>query len=143
MWKKARYLTDSQFKRLYGVSLVVFAKMRAVVAEGLSGQRNRRPPLLGIEDKLLLTLSYYREYRPYFQTGKSFEVSEATAYRTVKAIESLLSADPTFQLKGRVRKEEATGEPIARVLLDATETPIERPKRGQKAHYSGKKKAYA
>jgi hypothetical protein len=69
-----------------------------------------------------------REYRTYFHIGKSYGISESSAYKTVKWVENTLIKHPSFTLPGR--KTLALRDiKYDVVLIDATETPIERPKK--------------
>jgi hypothetical protein len=53
-------------------------------------------------------------------------------------VEDTLVKDGTFALPGkRVLKRKS--ESIQYIVVDVTESPINRPKEGQKAYYSGKK----
>jgi hypothetical protein len=92
-------------------------------------QRGGRPNKLNVEDMLLMALEYLREYRTYFHIGQSYGLSESNAYQTIKWVEGTLIKDGAFSLPGRksLLKSDAEYEVI---LIDATETPIERPKRG-------------
>jgi len=80
-----------QFLRLTGVKRSVFELMVEVVSQA---QRDfGRPRKLRVEDQLLLTLCYWREYRSQFHVASSFGVSEATVCRTVKKVENALLKD--------------------------------------------------
>ena len=39
---------------------------------------------LSIEDMLLMTLEYLREYRTYFHISAGYGLSESSAYKTIK-----------------------------------------------------------
>ena len=115
-----------KFKRLTGVSPETFTLMTETLVAGL--RPFGRPPLLSVEDRLLMTLMYWREYRTYEHIGETYGVSEATVCRTVRQIESILIQDPRFHLPGKkVLRESETVFEI--VLVDATECPCERPKK--------------
>jgi Helix-turn-helix of DDE superfamily endonuclease len=87
-----------------------------------------KPNTLSVEDQLLMMLAYWREYRTYFHIGQSYGLSESAAYRNIKWCENTLAKSKAFRLPGR--KAFATGErAFDIVLIDATETPIERPKK--------------
>ncbi len=88
-----------------------------------------------------MTLEYIREYRTYFHISQSYGVSESTAYKTVRWIEDTLIKNPNFALPGRKALLKSDVE-YEVVLIDATETPIERQKKKQKYFYSGKKKKH-
>lgn len=91
-------------------------------------RKGGKPNELGMEDRLLMTLEYWREYRTYFHIAQEFGISESTCYRNVKWIEEVLIEHPSFALPGRkaLRQSEVVYEII---MIDATETPIERPKK--------------
>ena len=79
---------------------------------------------------LLMALEYLREYRTYFHISQSYGVSESTAYKVVKWVEDTLIKHPDFSLPGRkaLVKSDMVYEMI---LVDATESPIERPKKNK------------
>ena len=84
-----------------------------------------------------MALEYIREYRTYFHVSQSYGISESSCYKAIKWIEETLIKHPDFALPGRkaLLKSDMEYEVI---LIDATETPIERPKKNkiqkQKAH---------
>ena len=65
-----------KFKRLTGVSKETFALMTDVLVAGI--RPFGRPPQLCLEDRLLMVLMYWREYRTYEHIGETYGVSEAT-----------------------------------------------------------------
>jgi len=70
------------------------------------------------------------EYRRYFHIGESYGVSESTAYKMIKWIENTLIKHFDFSLPGR--KELVKSDIGYEVLVvDATETPVERPKKSK------------
>jgi hypothetical protein len=75
-----------------------------------------------------MSLEYLREYRTYFHIGQSYGISESAAYKTVKWVEDTLVKHPDFSLPGRKELLKSDME-YEVVLIDATETPIERPKK--------------
>lgn len=121
-----KQLKDEDFKRSTGVSRAMFEKMLAVVKAGL--RDFGRKPKLSREDQLLVTLMYWREYRTEFHIGITYEVSEATVCRTIQKIENVLMQSGEFRLPGR-KALQPSDTVIEVVLIDATEQPIERPKK--------------
>ena len=97
-------------------------------ANALKHAKGGRPSKLSMEDRLLMALEYIREYRTYFHVAQGFGVSESSAYNTIKWIEDTLVRHPDFALPGRkaLLKSDMHYEVV---LIDATETPIERPKK--------------
>ncbi len=129
-YDKIKDLQSNQFKRLTGVSKTVFQTMVTIIraAECTRMKKGGKPSHLGTEDKLLMTLEYLREYRTYFHLGQSYGLSESACYRNCKWVEDALIRDKTFALPGKkvLLKNDSSIEVI---LVDATETPIERPKK--------------
>lgn len=91
---------------------------------GKRGGQNR----LSVEDQLLLTLQYWREYRTQFHIGLDFEVSEATVCRIIQRVETVLVRSARFSLPGKRRLLDPEAE-CELVALDASEVEIERPKK--------------
>ncbi|SPM44807.1 IS5 family transposase ISOt6 [Orientia tsutsugamushi] len=81
-----------------------------------------------------MVLEYLREYRTYFHICQNYGISESSAYKAVKWVEDTLVKHLNFALTGRkaIMKSDMNYEVV---LIDATETPIERPKK-QKFYYS-------
>lgn len=69
-----------------------------------------------------------REYRTYFHIATNDGVSESVAYQIVRWIEETLIKDPVFALPGRKALLKSDME-YEVVLIDASETPIERPQK--------------
>jgi Helix-turn-helix of DDE superfamily endonuclease len=125
-YKTVQTLKDEEFKRSTGVQRGTFEKMLEVVETGL---RNfGRPAKLSRADQLLLTLMYWREYRTEFHIGLTYSVSEATVCRTIKKVENVLIKSKQFHLPGK-KALQPDDTVIEIVLIDATEQPIERPKK--------------
>ena len=123
-------LSSIEFKRLTGVQKTTFVEMVAIVKETENKRTSRRgkPPHLSIEDRLLMTLEYLREYRTYFHLGQSYGLSESACYRNCRWVEDILIKSKMFSLPGKkvLLKSDTEFEVI---LIDATESPIERPKK--------------
>jgi len=117
---------ERQFLRLTGVKRSVFELMVAVV----SGQQGNfgRPRKLSVDDQVLLTLCYWREYRIQFHVASSVGVSEATVCRTVKKVEGALLKDTRFHLPGKKALHDGSLD-LTVVVVDASEQRIERPKK--------------
>src|SRR5258708_40298415 len=99
-----------KFKRLTGVSKEPFALMIDALVTGL--RPFGRPPLLCLEDRLLMVLMYWREYRTFEHIGETYGVSEATVCRTIKHLEDILIKDTRFHLPGKkaLRQRETSFE---------------------------------
>ena len=130
-YEQVKILSDEQFRRLTGVKRVTFDRMIKILEEAdkkkkaKGGRRNK----LSMENQLLMALEYIREYRTYFHVSQSYGISESSCYKGIKWIEDTLIKHPDFSLPGRKALLKSDME-YEVVLIDATETPIERPKKG-------------
>lgn len=134
-------LDDEKFRRLTGVKRSTFDKMIEILSESIKNRRinSGRKKKLSLENSLLMTLEYIREYRTYFHVSQSYGVSESSTYKTVRWIEDTLIKHPDFALPGRKALLKSDMEYDV-VLIDATETPIERPKKSKNISILAKRK---
>lgn len=139
-YDQIKALDNDRFRRLTGVKRSTFEMMLKILIEAdkLKRARGGRKNKLFIEDQLLITLEYIREYRTYFHISQSYNISESAAYKTIKWVEDTLIKDPNFALPGRKALLKSDVEYDV-ILIDATETPIERPKKGKNAFTLGRK----
>jgi hypothetical protein len=121
-----------EFRRLTGVKKTTFDRMLKVLISANKIKRNKggRNSKLPLEDQLLMALEYLREYRTYFHIGQTYCVSESTAYKSIKWVENSLIKSPLFSLPGKKELLNSDNN-IDAILIDATETPIERPKKSK------------
>jgi hypothetical protein len=123
-------LSEGEFRRLTGIKRATFGAMLSVLreAEYAKERKGGKKPKLALEDRILLTLEYWREYRTQFHIASSYGVSESSVCRTIRWIEDVLIGSGAFSLPGKqaLRTEEISYNVL---VLDATETPIERPKK--------------
>lgn len=141
-YEDACQLSPSDFKRRFGVQRKTFEVMLDVLNSAQPSQPTPgRKPKLTCGEKLLITLEYWREYRPYFHIASDWGISEATVCRIVQRVEKTLMDSGKFRLAGKKSLYSQVDSPET-ILLDVTETPIERPKRHQSSFYSGKKKKH-
>ncbi len=135
-------LSSKEFKRLTGVKRQTFRLMvRLVKAEAKKKKKPGRRAKLIIEDQILVTLQYWREYRSYFHISKDWKIAESTVCRIVKKVENILIQSRKFSLPGKKKLLDSSGDEKL-ILMDVMETPIERPKKHQKRFYSGKQKEH-
>ena len=131
---------EAVFKRLYGVKPATFEKMRAILQKEYDKMHKLggSPPKLTVKDKLIVTLKYLREYRTMESIGADYGVSKSTICESIQWVENTLIEDKTFKLPDKKVLKKASGT-IECIIIDVTESPIQRPKKGQKEYYSGKK----
>lgn len=129
-YEKLKQLPPQQFRRLTGVKQETFSEMVHILVAVQNGRYRKagRKGVLSIEDKLLMALEYLREYRTYFHLGRSYGLSESACYRACRWVEDALIKSGKFSLPGKkaLLKSDVEYEVI---LVDASETPIERPKK--------------
>jgi hypothetical protein len=102
------------------------------------------------EDQVLLTIVWLRQYPTQEVLGFLFGVSDSTALRAIARCLPLLerSGRDTMRLPdpGRGRRKRLpqllAETPELAVIIDTFEQRIQRPRRQQRAYYSGKKKAH-
>jgi hypothetical protein len=87
---------------------------------------------------LLAALEYWREYRTYAHIAASYGIHESNMHRLIKWVEDVLIKDGTFSLPGKKALLKSDVE-YEVVLIDVTETPVERPKRGKNTTIPGRK----
>jgi hypothetical protein len=131
-----KHLKDADFKRLTGVQRATFDRMLEVVEQGM--RDFGRPPTLSRADQLLMTLMYWREYRTEFHIGQSYGMSESTVCRTIHKVEDVLVRSGKFVLPGR-KALQPSDTVFEVVLVDASEQPIERPKKAKNCTTAAKR----
>lgn len=123
------------FKRLTGVQPATFLDMCDALKKHLPS--GGRTPTLCLQDRLLLTLMYWREYRTQLHIGQTYGVSESTVSRTVRVVEDALMRSGRFRLPGKkvLLHTDRTGNSVLYqvVVVDATECSVERPKKNNAA----------
>lgn len=131
------------FLRLFGVSVEQFETILAKVSPQWQRRvvsaykRPGRPYDLQLEDMVLMLLLYYRSYITQEFVGYLFDLHKSGVCRIIQKLEPILAKIMAISKTRKLSKEE-----IEQLLIDATEQPIERPKKGQKPYYSGKKKRH-
>ena len=127
-WMKyidSKKLSKTQFKRYTGISWSTFDLMVEQLKMHIPAKG--RPSKLSVEDQVLLCLSYWREYRTLFHVATSYGVSEPTASRIVRHVEDCLIKSNLFNLPKSLPEGEGIDWNV--VIVDATEIPIQKPKK--------------
>ncbi|EPT79837.1 cobalt ABC transporter permease, partial [Streptococcus agalactiae BSU450] len=91
-YEASKQLTDVRFKRLVGVQRTTFEEMLAVLKTAYQRKHAKggRTPKLSLEDLLMATLQYMREYRTYEQIAADFGIHESNLIRRSQWVESTL-----------------------------------------------------
>ena len=143
-WEGVKKLAADEFRRLTGVKKNTFEEMVKLleVARAEKKARGGRKNKLSIEETLLMALEYLREYRTYFHVSKSYGISESYAYKAIRWVEETLIKSKKFSLPGRKALLKSDIE-YELVLVDASEHPIQRPKKNKDVSILGKRKSTA
>lgn len=133
-WESIKNRTNPDFKRLTGVTQAAFNAMVKEVKKydkkirEKKGNDRRHPFKLIEEDQVLMMLMYYREYRTLYHIGETYGLHESNVGKNIRRIEKILKKSKKFELPGK-KKLSGTNHQYEVVIIDATESPIERPKK--------------
>ena len=133
-------LDERDYRKIFGVSKRTFETMLEVLEKRNAEQRTEggRKPKLSILDRLVITLVYWREYRPYENIAFDYGVKKSVIGKQIIWVEDTLVECGLFGLPSKrelLRKQ--NGRSV--VAVDVTEQQIERPKRGRKNGIPGRK----
>jgi hypothetical protein len=127
---------EAEFRSVTGVRPATFgAMLEAVNAayEETHKKRNGRNRKLSREDMLLRTLEYYKEYRTLACIGASYGLKKPNVGKRIKFVEDALAKSGLFRLPGKKKLTQSDVE-FEIIVVDMTQTPIQRPKIGQKRY---------
>lgn len=131
-YKQAKNLEPMEFKRLCGVTPETFEQMvKVVAAEKALAKKSGRPNKLSIEDQVLMTLEYWREYRTQFHIGVSWGLDDTNVLRNIRKVENILIKSGLFNVEGKKKAKELDSG-IETLVVDVTEHQVERPKKTEK-----------
>jgi Helix-turn-helix of DDE superfamily endonuclease len=131
-YNQVKNLEPTEFKRLCGVTPETFEQMvKVVAAEKVLAKKSGRPNKLSIEDQVLMTLEYWREYRTHFHIGVSWGLDETNVLRNIRKVENILIRSGLFNVEGKKKVQSLDSE--AEVLVvDVAEHEVERPKKNRR-----------
>ena len=141
---KIKPLKSEDFLRLVGINLNDFELILQKVSDYIKADKEKHPCKkrglklkLCLEDKLLLTIYYIRNYSTFLKLGEDFEIGESYANKIYHKTSNILLK--VLKLKGC---NDLLSSNLGQVIIDVSEQPIERPQKKQKSYYSGKKTTY-
>ena len=121
-------LPRPSFRRTLGVKPNTYQTMREVLVEREARKKKSgRTPALDLDDQLVLTLGFWREYRTHHHISLDWDVDEATVRRTIERVENALIKSGKFSLPGRKALRDSVELEV--VVVDLAESPVERPKK--------------
>jgi hypothetical protein len=126
---------EKTFKRVVGVKYSTF---KVMIQEYQKADEKRkkdhkvggRKAKLCEEDRVLFMLEYYREYRTLQHMAIDYGISEGEASKVVKDVELVLIKSGKFSLPSK-RALYETKSSIDFIMIDATESQIQRPKKSK------------
>lgn len=132
-YEQIKDLRPALFKRYCGVKPETFQKMVTVVSDHLAEARIKsgRPPKLSVENQVLMTLEYWREYRTFFHIARSWGIHESSVWRAIRRVEDILTKSKALTLPGTKELQLADHE-VEFIVVDVAETPVERPKKSRR-----------
>jgi hypothetical protein len=154
----------SVFRSMTGLTVEAFDRMLPELLTAFAADRRRRLDRPGrrralgggdrfdlpVADQFLLTVVWLRHYPTQEALGYLFGVSDSTALRAVRRCLPLLEQAGKDRMRlpdpGRGQRRDLPallrGTPELAVIVDTFEQRTQRPRRRQRAYYSGKKKAH-
>lgn len=142
IWKDILHLKGKKFTRATGIKEAVFLEIvdyvRAYKLKKRKSPNQGAISALSIEDQVLMTVLYWREYRSQENLGLDFHLTQSRVSRIITAIENMLIGSGQFSLPGKRTLNNTTKE-YEVVIVDVTETPTERPKKNKSANTAVKK----
>lgn len=172
-FKDLEKLSEQQFRRQLGVKRETFAKMVEVIqkaydqAKATAKSKAGRRSKLDINQRVLIALEYWREYRTYASIGLSYGIGEGRAFEYIRWTENALIKSREFSLPGKkallktIKQDESLpidenqnesntpkdaseakkkdGNELDLILIDVTESSIERPKKNSENFIQAKR----
>ncbi|WP_342253233.1 transposase family protein [Spiroplasma endosymbiont of Zeiraphera isertana] len=131
-----KYKNDQEFYSLVGIKPQTFYKMLEFlkIAESKQKYYGGRKNKIVIEERLLMTLEYWKDYSSYRVIAKRYNISHTSCIRNIFWIENILIKSGIFNLPGKKDLTKNKGTDNNLLAIDATETPIERIKKGNYPH---------
>ena len=121
---------NAGFKRYTGIHKATFNGMlEAMQQYEATKTKSGRPSALSLEEQIVLSLTYWREYRTLYHISMDFGIHESSASRIIRKVEDILVDSGKFELPKKLPSKVDDDINWSVVIVDATETPIERPKK--------------
>ena len=139
--ERIKKLKKENYQKIFGIKKDTFDKMLELLNETYRTEhlKGGHPPKLSVLDRLVIMLSYYREYRTMENIAFDYGVAKSTICECIKWVENILIKSEEFSLPQK--KELVNDTDIEVVLVDATECEIERPKKNSKNTIQEKRKS--
>ena len=122
--------SDAGSKSYTGIHKATFHEMLDAMQQ-CEAQKTKsgRLSVLSLEEQILLALTYWREYQTLYHISMDFSIHESSASRIIRKVEDILIDSGKFKLPKKLPSRVDDDSNWSVVIVDATETPIERPKK--------------
>ena len=131
-------------KRLFGVNYDIFELILKKVQSEIDAFLQQNPlsnrglaANFSMENQVLLTLEYLRQYPTFLSLAVSYGISESYANKIYHKIRPVLA-----RVVGLENPEKLKFKHVQKAIVDVTVQPIERPKVEQQKYYNGAKKKH-
>ena len=137
VYNNYKNLDDKKFKEAVGIPKILFEIIVPVLSEKVNElhKDGGRIPNLCIEDLLLMTLKYYREYPTFSSLGLTFGIDKSNAFRWIIKIENMLNNifENIINIEVKCNDFNKKGKEItvSEKLVDVTECAIQKPKNSE------------
>lgn len=138
-YKKIKIQKADKFKRLVGISHKNFCHIVERIKSNHANRkslrkRGKNKSKISWEDRVLLVFYYLRHYPTFENLGYIFDISESYCHKIYTKMVAML-----MKILKLPSRKELLDDKYKILIIDVSEQPIERPKKKQKAFYSGKK----
>jgi len=126
---KYQQFSEEKFRRMTGVSKDQFSKILVLFKDYVDNNWSKRgrPSQFTLEDRLLLTFRYLRDYPTFVVLGNEFGISESFCNKIFNKVSLSLVKILKLPLKDLENK----GKVIEKVIIDVSEQEAERPKKNK------------
>lgn len=92
-------LTNDKFYRYFGITRFHFNEMleKLIEIEKLEKTKGRKNKL-SIEERLMMTLEYWKEYYTFFQMSIKYKMSPSTCFRNITWVENRLNINIDYKI---------------------------------------------
>ncbi|BET38418.1 hypothetical protein SAP269_10070 [Spiroplasma ixodetis] len=132
-FENLKKLKNEQFYRYFVIKRFHFDEMltKLIEIENLKKTKGRKYKL-SVEERLMMTLVYWKEYYTFFQMSIKYKMSASSCFRNITWVENKLSDDKDYQFlktkyKSKIEKKQEDLNEFQFYLIDSTEIEIERP----------------
>ena len=131
--------SESKFHRTFGIHKAEFRRLLGIVESWMEKKHKEggRPFRLTAYDRLAITLFYIRQYNTMEIIANYWGIWKGTVCKACNETMACLVTSGVLRLEGMKKLK-----PGDIVVIDVTESPVDRPGKGQKEFYSGKKKRH-